>query len=111
MGSRHAGTAVQTLLRHAGSATVLDDHPTLVPMVIAQGRGTGVSWNEAVLLACAMGEGFRLVRELGNTITPASIVLLSRVPAPMAAGSLWAFTRLKRLSKLLAWRRTKSPAY
>jgi len=74
----------------------------LVPMVTAghiARRGAAAVSRGMRLLTRALCEASAWFAELGNTITPASMVLLSRVPAPMVAGSLWAFTRFKPLVK------------
>jgi 2-dehydropantoate 2-reductase len=69
----------------------------IVPLAIAgstaQRRGGGIPRVEAVTLARAMAEGLRLVRHLGNTITPASIAVLSHLPVPALAALLWMLTR------------------
>jgi 2-dehydropantoate 2-reductase len=46
-----------------------------------------------------MDEGFRLVRRLGNTITPASMVPLSRLPTPVCAALLWGLSRSAAIRK------------
>lgn len=70
----------------------------IVPLAIAgrtaRRRGRGRSWLEAGTLARAMDEAFRLVRDLGNVITPASVAMLARLPVPVLAALLWCPTRL-----------------
>ena len=46
-----------------------------------------------------MSEGFRLVRRLGNTITPAPVAMVSRLPIPITASLLWTTSRLGALRK------------
>ena len=50
-------------------------------------------------LARAMEEGFRVVRHLGNTITPEPMVTLSRLPTPAAAALLWGLSRVDAVRK------------
>lgn len=70
----------------------------VVPIVLAahsaRRSGRGVSWHEAATLARALGEGLRLVRRLGNRITPGPVAILGRLPVPLLAGTLWTLTRL-----------------
>lgn len=73
--------------------------PAMVAIVTAHTRRAGVSWTEAMNLARAMDEGFRLVRQLGNTITPEPMAWLSRLPQPMLATLLWTFSRLEAVRK------------
>jgi 2-dehydropantoate 2-reductase len=67
--------------------------PLMIAAVLAYGRGTGVSWRQAIDLARALDEGFRVVRELGHAITPAPIALLSRMPVVVMALFLWTASR------------------
>ena len=95
-------------------ATVHDDmeswlrtHAALiVPLAIAGGmarlRGRGISWVEAERLARATDEAFRLVRGLGNVITPASVAMLARLPVPVLAALLWVLTRLPVFTSTIA---------
>lgn len=89
---------------HADMESWLRSHAALVvPVMIATAtahtRGAGVSWSEATNLARAMDEGFRLVRRLGNTITPAPVATVSRLPIPVVASMLWTASRLDALRK------------
>jgi 2-dehydropantoate 2-reductase len=95
-------------------ATVHDDmeswlrsHAALiVPLAIAGGmarrRRRGISWVEAGRLARATDEAFRLVRGLGNVITPASVAMLARLPVPVLAALLWVLTRLPVFTSTIA---------
>ncbi|XYH98003.1 ketopantoate reductase family protein [Sorangium sp. So ce1128] len=73
--------------------------PAMVATVAAHARQAGVSWTEAMNLARAMDEGFRLVRQLGNTITPAPMATLSRLPAPAMAAFLWTLSRIEAVRR------------
>lgn len=73
--------------------------PFMIASVIAHTRRAGVSWSEATNLARAMDEGLRLVRRLGNTITPAPVAAVSRLPVPAIASLLWATSRLEAIRK------------
>ena len=74
--------------------------PFMIVSVMAHTRQAGVSWTEAMKLARAMDEGFRLVRRLGNTITPVPVVMLSRMPTRMAAALLWTLSRVATIRRL-----------
>jgi 2-dehydropantoate 2-reductase len=73
--------------------------PAMIAGITAYTRQAGVSWTEAMTLARAMEEGFCVVRELGNTITPKPMVMLSRLPTPMVATLLWTFSRIEAIRK------------
>ncbi|WP_437335029.1 ketopantoate reductase family protein [Sorangium sp. So ce394] len=73
--------------------------PVMVAVVTAHARKAGVSWTEAMDLARALEEGLRLVRQLGNTLTPAPIAALSRLPTPAAAALVWTLSRVEPLRK------------
>lgn len=73
--------------------------PMMVLSVRSYSRGAGIAWEEARALAGAMDEGFRLVRQLGNTITPAAMATLSRMPTTVLAGIMWAASRVPALRK------------
>ena len=73
--------------------------PAMLAGVIAHTRQAGVTWAEATKLARAMDEGFRLVQKLGNTITPAPMVMFSRWPMKLVAGFLWALSRVPAVRK------------
>lgn len=73
--------------------------PVMVASVKAHERRAGVSWPEAMTFARAVDEGFRLVRQLGNVITPAPMVVASRLPIRMTAALLWSITRLASIQK------------
>ncbi|WP_437530105.1 2-dehydropantoate 2-reductase N-terminal domain-containing protein [Sorangium sp. So ce726] len=73
--------------------------PAMVAVITAHAREAGVSWAEAMNLARAMEEGFRVVRHLGNTITPEPMVTLSRLPAPAVAALLWGLSRIDAVRK------------
>ena len=63
--------------------------------IAAHAKQAGVSWEDAKRYALAMKEGFRLVRRLGNAVTPAAMVVFERAPASTVAGILWAMSRTK----------------
>lgn len=60
---------------------------------VARRNGAGMTWGEARACAAAMREGYRLVRKLGNTLTPSSVVTLSRIPTFIVTFILWALSR------------------
>lgn len=89
---------------HADMESWLRSHAALVvPVmsvtVMSHARQAGVSWAEAMHLARAMTEGFRLVRKLGNVITPAPAIVLSYLPTGLVAVILWGVSRLKGVRK------------
>lgn len=73
--------------------------PAMTVTITAHERQAGVSWGEAMSSASAMDEGFRLVRRLGNTITPTPMVVVSHMPKPMVAALLWTLTRVTAMRK------------
>ncbi|WP_437640709.1 ketopantoate reductase family protein [Sorangium sp. So ce854] len=73
--------------------------PVMVAFVTSHARKAGVSWAEAMSLARAMEEGLRLVRQLGNTITPEPVAVLSRLPTRVLATLLWTSSRLEAMRK------------
>jgi 2-dehydropantoate 2-reductase len=92
---------------HEDMESWLRTHAALiVPLAIAgrtaRQHGRGVQWAEAARLARAMDEGFRLVRGLGNVITPASVAMLAHLPVPVLAALLWALTRLPVFTNTMA---------
>lgn len=83
----------------------LRSHAALVIPLMAIGtvvlqRGAGISWREAGAYAAAMAAGFRIVRELGNAITPSVVLTLSRLPGVIVKAMLWAMSRTKMLRDL-----------
>ncbi len=74
--------------------------PLMAIATLVHTRGAGISWREARAFALAMSSGFRVVRQLGNTITPSAMVTLSRLPAPLVAFLLWTLSRLKMMREL-----------
>jgi 2-dehydropantoate 2-reductase len=74
--------------------------PMMIAATMAYARGAGVSWREANDLARALDEGFRVVRELGYMITPASIAVLSRMPIVMMALFIWTISRLDSVRQI-----------
>jgi 2-dehydropantoate 2-reductase len=77
----------------------------IVPLAIAGGiaqrRGSGLSKGESVKLSRAMDEGLRLVRHLGNSITPAPMAVVERMPVRALAAMLWMLTRLRAFTRTL----------
>jgi 2-dehydropantoate 2-reductase len=65
-------------------------------------KGAGIAWNEARTYAAAWDAGFRLVRHLGNPITPGAVVAMSRVPSPLVASMFWALSRTAMVRELSA---------
>jgi 2-dehydropantoate 2-reductase len=89
---------------HADMESWLRTHAAMiVPFMIAassaHARGAGVPWSQAMTLARAMDEGFRMVVRLGNTLTPDSMVTLSRLPVPALAALLWTATRVPSIRR------------
>ncbi|MDC3959617.1 ketopantoate reductase family protein [Polyangium jinanense] len=89
---------------HADMESWLRTHAALVvPVMIASAtahaRRAGVSWSEATRLARAMDEGFRLVRLLGNTLTPTPVAMVSRLPIPVLTSLLWSISRIDQVRK------------
>ncbi|WP_437306692.1 ketopantoate reductase family protein [Sorangium sp. So ce388] len=73
--------------------------PAMVAIITAHARKAGVSWAEATNLARAMEEGLRVVRQLGNAITPEPVAKLSRLPTPALAAFLWTLSRIDAVRK------------
>lgn len=82
--------AIESWLRTHAALVV----PIMVVSVQAHARQAGVAWPEAYSAACAMKEGFAMVHQLGNTLTPTPIALLSHVPASIITLLLWIMSRL-----------------
>ena len=73
--------------------------PTMALSITAHARKGGVIWSEARSYARAIDEGFALVRELGNTITPPSMGMLARLPAPVVTSLLWTISRVGSIQR------------
>ncbi len=71
--------------------------PFMAVTWVAYERQAGISWRQALDHARAMAEGFRLVRQLGNVVTPAAMVAISRMPRAMVATLLWTASRVPSL--------------
>ena len=67
--------------------------PVMFAFVKAHDRKAGITFREAYGYARALNEGFKVVRKLGNAITPAPMVVLECLPTPTIAALLWAATR------------------
>ncbi|PCC73718.1 2-dehydropantoate 2-reductase [Nannocystis exedens] len=67
--------------------------PGMIASVRAHERRVGISWSEAMALARASDEGFRLVRRLGDAVVPAAMVTYSRLPTVATAALMWAMSR------------------
>jgi len=83
----------------------LRSHAALVIPLMAIGtvvvrRGAGISWREAGAYAAAMDTAFRIVRELGNAITPSMVLTVSRLPQALVKALLWAMSRTTTLRDL-----------
>lgn len=70
--------------------------------IAAVRRGTGASWNEAVVLAHGIHESFRLIKSLGYPLYPSGKAWLDRSPAWVLAGMLWSMSRIRSFRELLA---------
>jgi 2-dehydropantoate 2-reductase len=115
--SLHDGRLSSSILRRGMSTTVTDPFwakvfsdvgipsAVIVPLAIAGGiaqrRGSGLSKGESVKLSRAMDEGLRLVRHLGNSITPAPMAVVERMPVRALAAMLWMLTRLRAFTRTL----------
>ncbi|WP_438007052.1 2-dehydropantoate 2-reductase N-terminal domain-containing protein [Sorangium sp. So ce321] len=73
--------------------------PAMVAIITAHARQAGVPWAEAMNLARAMEEGLRVVRQLGNAITPEPVAKLSRLPTPALAALVWTLSRIDAVRK------------
>lgn len=71
--------------------------PFMIGVVRAHERRAGLSWGESRQLADGMDEGMKLVRELGNAITPSAMKVVSRLPRATVAALLWGATRVPAL--------------
>jgi 2-dehydropantoate 2-reductase len=83
----------------------LRSHAALVIPLMAIGtvvhaRGAGISWSEAGAYAEALDAGFRIVREVGNAVTPSMLRTLSGLPRSIVAALLWAMSRTRTLRDL-----------
>ena len=76
--------------------------PLMIAGSTALGRGAGISREMAMRLARAMAEGLRLVRHLGNSVTPAPLAVISHSPVPVVAALLWTLTRLGTFTRTIA---------
>ena len=74
--------------------------PFMIATVLAYRRSAGLNWAEATQLGRALDEGVALVRRLGNRITPAFAVVLSRLPRFVVAAIMWTATRVPALRRL-----------
>jgi 2-dehydropantoate 2-reductase len=104
------------LFTAAGIPTVVDDdmqswlrshaamvYPLMAVGVLSLSRGAGISWREAGLHADALLAGMRIVRALGNSVQPAVVAALPRIPRVVLAALLWLISRTstsRRLGKL-----------
>jgi 2-dehydropantoate 2-reductase len=92
---------------HADMQSWLRTHAAvIVPLVIAgrtaDRRGSGLSKDESLMLARAMDEGLRLVRQLGDSITPAPMAIVSHLPVRAQAALVWTLTRLQTFVRTVA---------
>lgn len=69
--------------------------PLLALSCLVHSRGSSISLREAWRFSRALSEGFGVVRQLGNTITPSGMATLSRVPSPVVALFYWSLSRTK----------------
>lgn len=67
--------------------------PFMVISHLAYQRHSGITWGEASQAASAMQEGFALVRQLQNRITPTAMSLVSALPKGIIAALLWSLSR------------------
>ncbi len=67
---------------------------------VARRGGGGVSWGEARACARAAAESYRLVRDLGNELTPSTVAALSRLPTLVVTLLVWAMSRTRMMRDL-----------
>lgn len=69
--------------------------------------GRGISWSEARGFTRVWNDGFELVRRLGNEITPAPVVMMTRTPELVLTAGFWAMSRTKTARELGALGKTE----
>ena len=69
---------------------------------VARRGGKGIAWSEARACARAMAEGYRLVRDLGNELTPANVVTISRIPTVVVTAVIWTLGRTRMMRDMSA---------
>ena len=70
--------------------------------VMAQARGGGASWSDAMNVAIGLHGGFTIVKGLGYRLYPGPKVFLDALPDPVLAGMLWSISRVASFRDLLA---------
>ena len=83
----------------------LRTHAVLIATLMSMGvktheRAAGIDWAEAQTYARAIHEGFRLVEQLGDRITPAPMRALNKMPTKALACLWWAMSRTKLVREL-----------
>ncbi len=70
--------------------------------VAGERRGSGASWEEAVILARGVHASFNLIKGLGYRIYPGSKKLIDGSPIPVLATTLWSMSRITAFREVLA---------
>jgi 2-dehydropantoate 2-reductase len=70
--------------------------------VIAERRGKGASWSEAMTVARGMHGGWDVIKGLGHTIYPAPKAVMHASPTSLLALMLWSLSRVTSFRELLA---------
>ena len=65
-------------------------------------RGSGASWQEAIIVARGLRSAFAIIRALGFPLYPRSKSLLASCPAALLACMLWSVSRVPSFRKLLS---------
>lgn len=112
-GTTVGDAALAKVFAAAGLPTVVDDdmqswlrtHAAMVTPLMAAGvvaftQRRGVTWREARSHADAFVAGFAIVRAGGNSVRPAALGAVSRLPRLVIAALLWAMSRTKTLRDL-----------
>lgn len=107
-GTTVGDAGVAKLFSDAGIPTVVDDDmqswlrthaamvvPLMSTGVISHDQRRGLRWGEAMDRAQAFRVGFKIVRAGGNSVRPAMLDTLSRLPRLLVASLLWALSRTK----------------
>lgn len=74
--------------------------PLMALSYLAYTRGAGITWAEAARHARALREAIDVVRQMGHTVTPAAVAVLSWLPVFVVGWMMWAFSRLPYAKEL-----------
>lgn len=70
--------------------------------VMAQARGGGASWSDAMAVARGLHGGFAITKGLGYRLYPGAKAALNAAPNAVLAGMLWSISRVPSFRDLLA---------